>query len=122
MASIADSVFDTALQVITTNGDTVNICSAEPANFAGIAAVDLGNATCTVGSPTNGDVSGRKVVMGAVASGSVTGNGTASFWAISDGTSTLYASGAITTPQTVTSGNTFTLTAIDIEITDAVNG
>lgn len=119
MALIADSVLDTALQVMTTNGDTINICSSEPANFAAIAAANLGNATVTTGSPQNGDTDGRKVVVGAISNGSVTGTGTATHWALSDGTATLYASGSLTASQTVTNGNTFTLDAINITIRDA---
>lgn len=119
MALIADSVLDLALQELASFGDTINICSAEPANFAGITGVDLGNATVTTGSPQNGDTDGRKVVVGAISNGSVTGTGTATHWALSDGTATLYATGSLTASQTVTSGNTFTLDAINITIRDA---
>ena len=119
MALIADSVFDTALQVITTGGDTINICSSEPANFAGIAGVNLGNATVTTGSPQDGDVDGRKVVVGAISNGSVTGTGTATHWALSNGTDTLYSTGSLTASQSVTTGNSFTLDAISIGIRDA---
>ena len=119
MAYINDTVFDTGLALITTNGDTLNICSAEPANFAGIAAVNLGNDTVTVSAAGDGTPSGRKVTVPAITAGSVTADGTAAFWALSDGTSTLYASGPLTATQGVTNGNTFTLDAIDITITDA---
>lgn len=119
MALIADAVLDTALNVLTTNGDTINICSSEPANFAGIAGVNLGNATVTTGAPQNGDTDGRKVVVGAISTGSVTGNGTATHWALSNGTDALYATGSLTASQTVTNGNTFTLDAISITLRDA---
>lgn len=119
MALIADAVFDTALNVLTTNGDTINICSSEPANYAAIAGVDLGNSTVTTGSPTAGDTDGRKVIVGAISTGSVTGTGTATHWALSNGTDTLYSTGSLTASQTVTTGNTFTLDAISITIRDA---
>ena len=119
MALIADAVLDTALNVLITNGDTLNICSAEPANFAGIAAVDLGNDTVSTTGPVDGDTDGRKATVGAITTGSVTGNGTATHWALSNGTDTLYATGSLTASQTVTNGNTFTLDAISITIRDA---
>ena len=119
MAYISDLVFDSGLSYATTNGTKINICSAEPVNFAGIAAVDLGNDTVVIPSPEAGAVSGRRVVVPAITAGTVTATNTASFWALSDGTTTLVASGTITTPQVVTSGNTFTLDAISITIPDA---
>ena len=119
MAYINDTVFDTGLALITANADNLDICSAEPANYAGIAAVTLGTDTVTVGAAGAGSPSGRKVTVPAITAGSVTGTGTAAFWALHDGTATLYASGPLTATQGVTSGNSFTLDAIDITITDA---
>lgn len=120
MAYINDTVFDTGLAVITTNGTQIDICSSEPANYAGIAGVTLGNDTVTTGSAEAGTTDGRKVVVAAITAGSVTGDGTAAFWALSNGSTTLYASGPLTGGgQAVTNGNTFTLDAIDITIRDA---
>lgn len=120
MARIVDSVFDLALQEIASFGDTINICSAEPANFAGIAAVELGQATVSVGAPTDGDVDGRKVVVGAVTTGgTISATGTATHWALSNGADTLYATGSLTASQSVTINNSFTLDAISITIRDA---
>jgi hypothetical protein len=123
MPFIADSVFDAGLATIQSGGTKIDICSAEPANYAGIAAITLGNKTgLTTGAPANGAVNGRRVTVPAITSGapgSVTGTGTASHWALSNGSSTLYAAGALTSTQAVTSGNTFTLDAIDITIADA---
>lgn len=121
MAFIADSVFDSGLGTISgTSNRTLHICSAEPANYAGIAAVTLGNkASLTVGSPTNGATDGRRVITNAITDGSVTGTGTAAYWALTDGTSVMYATGSLTSSQSVTSGNTFTLDAISITLRDA---
>ena len=60
--------------------------------------------------------------MDAISGGTVTGNGTAAYWAISKPTATtaLYATGALPSSQVVTSGNTFSLAAFDIGIPDAV--
>jgi hypothetical protein len=123
MPLIADSVFDAGLATITSGGTKIDICSSEPAAYAGIAAITLGNKTgLTTGAAANGAVNGRRVTVPAIASGapgSVTATGTASHWALSNGSSTLYAAGALTSTQSVTSGNTFTLDAIDITIADA---
>jgi hypothetical protein len=120
---IADSVFDAGLATIQAGGTKIDLCSAEPANYAGIAAVTLGNKTgLTTGAPANGTVNGRRVTVPAIAAGapgSITGTGTVTHWALSNGSSTLYAAGALTSSQAVTSGNTFTLDAIDITIADA---
>jgi hypothetical protein len=123
MPLIADSVFDAGLATITAGGTKIDLCSSEPANYAGIAGVTLGNKTgLTTGAAANGTVNGRRVTVPAITSGapgSVTGTGTASHWALSNGSSTLYAAGALTSTQSVTSGNTFTLDAIDVTIADA---
>lgn len=122
MAYIDDDVFDNGLSNITANADVLHICSTDPGGtYATVTTNSLGNkAAPTVGSPTNGDTSGRKVVVSAITDGSVTGTGTATHWALVDVSATrVYASGALAASQAVTSGNTFTLTAIDITIPDA---
>ena len=118
MAFINDIAFDAALQYIN-DADRLDICSTEPTNVTEARTTyTLGNDTITVGAPTNGDVSGRKVVVPAITAGSVTGTGTAAFWAISNST-VLQATGSLASSQSVTSGNEFTLGAFDITFPDA---
>lgn len=119
MAYLHDDVQDNGLQVITdATSKELHICSAEPTDRASAIANSLGNQTGqSVGAPEDGDTSGRKVVAAAVAAGSVTSDGTAAFWAIIDGTRLLAADDLAAT-QVVTSGNPFTLPAIDITIPD----
>lgn len=123
MPFISDNVFDNGLAYITSNGSRLDITSQEPANYTeATSTYTLGNKTSlTAGSPTNGDTSGRKVVIPAITDGSVTGTGTASHWAYSKTTATteLLATTSLNSSQAVTSGNTFTLTATDITIPDA---
>ena len=120
MAYINDEVFDQGLDYATTNGTRIDICSSEPATYAAVSGVSLGNKTgATTGATTDGDVNGRKVVVSAITDGSVTGTGTASHWALTDGSSILVATGSLSATQSVTSGNTFTLAAFDIAIADA---
>ena len=120
MAYINDEVFDQGLDYADLNGTKIDICSAEPANFAGIAAITLGNKTgLNTGAPEPGVPDGRKVVVPAITDGAVSATGNATHWALSDGASILVASGLLTASQAVTIGNTFTLDAIDITIRDA---
>lgn len=119
MPFINDEVFDQGLDYADTNGTRIDICSSEPANYAGIAAVTLGNATVNTGATQNGATDGRRVIVPAITTGTVTGTGTATHWALSDGTSILVATGPLSASQAVTSGNTFTLDAISITIRDA---
>ncbi len=71
------------------------------------------------GAPQDGATDGRRVIVPAITAGSVTGTGTATHWALTNGTNTVIASGALSASQAVTSGNTFTLDHISITIRDA---
>jgi len=102
----------------------LDICSAEPTTYS-IATTDgtssAGNKTgLTMGSLADGDTDGRKVVLAAITDGTVTQTVSATYWAITDGVSELIAYGQLTSPQSVTATNTFTLDAITITIRDAV--
>ena len=119
MAFIADTVFDTGLNTLDTNGTQIDITTSEISVWANLAAATLGNATVNTGAPANGAVDGRRVTVPAITTGTVTGTGSATHWCLSNGSSTVYAAGPLTSPQSVTSGNTFTLDAIDITIRDA---
>jgi hypothetical protein len=71
-----------------------------------------------VGNPADRAGGGREVEVAAISDGEVTGTGTASHWAITDGSSVLIAAGALSASQAVTDGNTFTLAAFKIGIPD----
>lgn len=118
MPYLPDAAFDLALEYIN-DGTRLDITSAEANSIANRDSYTLGNKTSiTIGSPTNGDSSGRKVVISAISDGSVTANGTASHWCISNAT-VVQAAGALSSSQGVTSGNQFTLGAFDITFPDA---
>lgn len=123
MAHLSDNVLDEALSYISTNGGRVDICSQEPATYTeATSTYTLGNKTSpSFTGPADGDTSGRKITIDAISDGSVSGTGTASHWALSKTTATtdLLAAEALASSQGVTNGNTFTLTATDIEIPDA---
>ena len=121
MAVILDAVLDAAVALIRSSCTALHICSAAPATYAeAITTYTLGNkATPTINAPEDGDVSGRKVRIIAIDDGAVTGTDTATHVALVDGTnSRLLAVQALSAGVAVTSGNTFTLTAFDVEIPD----
>ena len=121
MAFINDEVFDQGLDYADTNGTRIDICSQEPVSYAeATSTYTLGNKTgLNTGATEAGATDGRRVIVPAITDGSVTGTGTASHWALTDGSATLIATGSLSSSQAVTSGNTFTLDAISITIRDA---
>ncbi len=115
MTMIADYVLDGALDKFD-EATHLHICSSEPANFAAVAGVSLGNkAGPTFAAFAAGTPSGRKVQMNAITGGNVTATGTAQFWALVDQTnSRLLGTKGLAANQSVTNGNTFSLPAVDI--------
>lgn len=121
MAYINDEVFDQGLDYADTNGTRIDICSQEPVSYAeATSTYTLGNKTgLNTGATEAGATDGRRVIVPAITDGSVTSTATATHWALTDGSAVLIATGALSSSQAVTSGNTFTLDAISITIRDA---
>ena len=122
MSLVADRCLDAALQVLTSEVNRLDIYSSEPTTYTqATSTYTLGNKTSpTVGSPADASPNGRKVTVSAITNGTVTGTGTAGYWALVDtSNSRLLAAGPLSATQAVTSGNTFTLTAFDVRIPDA---
>ena len=116
-AFLHDNVLDQGVKYIDDNVTALHICSQAVTSRADALTYSLGNKTPpTCGAPED-DTSGRKVVISAITDGEVTGNGDASHVALISGT-VLLACQALSAPQTVTNGNTFTLTAFKISIPD----
>ena len=119
-ATIADAVLDVALNYIETNGTEVHICSANPVNWAGLAAVTLGNeAACTYTGPVD-HTSGRKTTLDAITDGDVTDSNTATHFAITNGVSAVYTVQELAAGQGVTNGNKWTLTEVIIALPDPI--
>tara|TARA_B100000900_G_scaffold342669_1_gene306161 strand:- start:122 stop:493 length:372 start_codon:yes stop_codon:yes gene_type:complete len=121
MATIADRVLDNGLTVLDTEANRVDITSAESTTFAEATSTQtLGNATSiTISAPADRSGGGRKVTMSAISNGTVTGTGNATHYAITDtNNSRLLVTGSLTASQSVTSGNTFSLEALDVGIPD----
>lgn len=123
MAKIMDnSVADAMLAKIAT-ATRLTVTSAQPANFAGIAAVLLGSYVMTAGlgggdysAAADGDVNGRKVTVLAQSGNNASASGSATHVCLDDGTTLLYVT---TCPAVSTnSGQPFNVSAWDVEIAD----
>lgn len=113
----ADAVLDAALDKIATS-TRMTVTSAQPANFAGIAAVALADVVIdgTDFTKSNGDVSGRKTTVASQSGVPVDASGTASHVCLDDGTTLLHVT--TMTNQVLTAGNTANIAAWDIEFAD----
>ena len=124
MTFIADYVRDNGLTVLDTEAEELHICSQEPVTYAEAKTTyTLGNKTAlAVSAPADGKGGGRAATVSAITDGSVTGTDVScTHIAVVDVTNTrLLATKALSAPQAVTSGNTFTLTAFEIRFPDSV--
>lgn len=99
----------------------ISVCSAQPANFAGIAAVLLAEVAVTPGlgngdfTVANGDVSGRKVTVAAQPNMPVTASGTGTHAVYDDGSRLLRATD-LSAPIPLTDGGTVSLAQHDVEL------
>jgi len=121
MATLGDRVFDNGLTVLDTEANAIHVTSQEAASYTeATSTYTLGNSTSlSIGAPQDRSGGGREVVVAAISDGSVTGTGTATHYAIVDTVnSRLLATGSLTASQSVTSGNTFTLSSVSIGIPD----
>ena len=119
--SVPDTVKDA--QLGAAEGSNISVCSAEPADPSGIAAVALADETLTTGDFTkaNGDTSGRKTTIAAQSAVTVDATGTATHVVLHDGA--LAGSRQFVTTCTstaLTSGGTVDIGAFDIELRDPV--
>ena len=121
MAFLSTEVRDDGLTILDAlTSPELHITSAEATTRANALTLSLGQkVTPTISAPQAGTTGeGRKVVISAITDGDVDTNGTATHWALIDST-ILQGAQTLSASQVVTSGNTFTLTAIDIEIPDS---
>lgn len=120
MGKKADPAFyDAALGWVRDNSIRQAACSAEPANFAGIAAVKLAEATVAAGDFTlaNGDVSGRKVTIAAKSGVNITTSGTANHIVLHNNVAILdYVTTCTPLALTAGAGNTVNFPSWKIEI------
>ena len=119
--AVGQTVLDAALAEVAT-ATRLSLCSAEPANFAGIAAVQLGSVSLTAGAGNgdftlgDGDASARKMTAPGQDPVSVSTTGTATHVVLDDGTDLVY----VTTCPSIalTSGGDAVVSAWDVEFGD----
>jgi len=123
---IPDAVLDDMLGVIADNCTKVTICSTQPTTYTeGNATYALADVTVTAGAGNgdftlgSGDTSGRKLTLAQQTGVSVDTSGTAAHIALLDVANSALLAVTTCTSQAVTSGNTATINAFDIEISDA---
>ena len=123
MAYIADSVFDDGLTTSASIATRIDIVDLDPGGtYSCVTTNTIGNKTsltCTVANSTSG--SGRAIRVPAINDGTVTDTSTATYWALTNASNTVIASGTLSASQAVTSGNTFTLDLIEVAIRDGVS-
>ena len=119
--ALPDATLDVLPAKLAT-GTRLVVCSAEPANFAGIAAVALADIALTPGNGNgdftiaNGDVSGRKVTVAQQSAIPIDTSGTATHITLDDGSALLGVTTCVS--QGLTAGGTVTTPAFDIEVAD----
>jgi hypothetical protein len=118
MAKSLDNTVLDAPEAIIDNTTEISITSADPTNFAGIAAVSLADVVTDSSdfTPGDGDTSGRKVTVGAQSTITIDSNGTATHVVGDDGSTMLWATTC--TSQALTAANTVNIPAFDIEFRD----
>lgn len=117
-----DTVLDAALAEVAT-AIRMSVTTAQPANYAGIAAVSLGNVAVSAGlggsgfgAAANGDVSGRKTAVAAKSITSASASGNATHVTLETGSVLKHVTTC--TSQAVTSGNQINVPTFDIEFLD----
>ena len=121
MALLDNRVFDNGLTVLDTEANAIYITSQQAVSYVDATSTSaLGDSTSlSIAAPSDRSGGGREVVVAAITDGSVTDNGTATHYAIVDTVnSRLLAAGSLTASQSVTTGNTFTLSSVSIGIPD----
>jgi hypothetical protein len=121
MATLNNRVFDNGLSVLDTEANRLDITSQEATSYADATSTStLGNSSSiSIATPSDRSGGGREVVVASIADAPVTGNGTATHYAIVDtANSRLLATGSLTASQVVASGNTFSLGSFTIGIPD----
>lgn len=120
-----DSTLDGMLDYIANNCTRVTICSTQPTTFAeGNSTYALADVTVTAGNGSgdfviaNGDTSGRKLTLLQQTGVTVDTTGSAQHIALLDVTNSALLAVTTCTTQSVTSGNTATINAFDLELRD----
>lgn len=121
MAKVApDATIDAMFDYID-QSNIQHVCSGQPANYAGIAAVSLADVAMTPDTDftkADGDTNGRKVTVAAKSAVPVDASGTATHIVLARSSDSTIRYITTCTSQALTSGNTVNIPAWDIEVAD----
>lgn len=123
MPYLNDLIRDSGLNRLTSDVNRLDLTSQEPTTYAeATATYSLATKLSpSVGAPQLMAPNGRKVVIAALSGGTISTAGTATHWAIVDTVNArLLATDTLTAPVVTILGYTFSLSAFDIGIPDAV--
>lgn len=117
--SAPDAMLDASLDYAAA-ATIQHLCSAQPANFAGIAAVSLASVAMAPGDFTkaDGDTSGRKLTVAAKAAVPITTSGTANHVVLATTTGSVLRYVSTVASQQLTSGGTVDIGSWKIEVAD----
>lgn len=125
MPYLNDRVLDSGLDILNTEADRIDICSAEPDTYTEATSTfslgfkDHGASGSAFGAPADRTPSGREVNSTAVTDGAVTANGTATHYGVSEvGNTRVLAASSLAGSQVVSNGNSFALPSFAIGIPD----
>lgn len=94
-----------------TAANIMHFCSAQPANYAGIAAVTLANTAPTFTGPAAGSPNGRQITVGAVSGVPVTASGNVLFVVLANTTDSTIRAVTTCPSQAVVAGGTISASA-----------
>lgn len=109
------NVYDHGLIYLINNCTRLCVLSEEPADYADVAVILLGNKDAPVISGPSASGNGRKVTVLAIADGAVVANGIITYYAlVNDNLEMILAYGQVLLPKAVVDGNAFTFPPLDI--------
>lgn len=118
--NVPDAVQD-ALHDYIDLSNIMHLCSAEPANYAGIAAVSLGSVAMTPNTDFTkaaGSVSGRKMTVAAKNAITITGSGNVTHLVLALTSDSTLRAVTTCTSQAVVAAQSWNVPAWDIEVQD----
>jgi hypothetical protein len=122
LAYIGNRILDEGLNKFNAEATHIHVCSAEPASFAEVSSLSLGNkASPEISVSEDRENGGRQVRISAITDGSITSTGTISHFAIIDNNnSRLLATGSLDSAKSVVIGDTWTWEELTIGIPGAI--
>lgn len=111
-------VLDLGLNVLDTEANRLDLCSAEPTTYAAATStLTLANKTAlSIGAPADASPNGRQVTVPAITDGTITATDTATWYAITDTVNSRLLAASTITSRALVSGDTFTTDSFTIRI------